>query len=83
MALLLVARKRSFYAWLAFLTSMVIGAIAFQSYRGINELFFEQMDGVGDPAPALGLMLVVAGGVIGVIAGAAGIAASPTEQEIE
>lgn len=79
LALLLVARRKSVYAWLAFLTSIVIGAIGFQSYRGIDELFYEQMDGVGDPAPALGLMLVVAGGVIGVIAGAAGIAASPSE----
>ena len=81
LALLLVARRKSFYAWLAFLTSMIIGGIAFQSYRGINELFFDQMDGVGNPSPALGLMLVVAGGVIGVIAGAAGIAASPSEPQ--
>ena len=79
LALLMVTRRRGLYAWLAFLASMVIGGIAFQSYRGLDQLFYEQMDGVGDPAPALGLTLVVAGGVIGVIAGAAGIAASPSE----
>lgn len=77
LALLLVARRRSLYAWLAFVTSMIIGGIAFQNYRGIEELFYEQMERIGDPEPALGLMLVAAGGVVGVIAGAAGIAAVP------
>ena len=77
LALLMVARRRSIYAWGAFLTSMVIGGIAFQNYRGLDELFYEQMERIGDPAPALGLTLVAAGGVIGVIAGAAGIAAAP------
>ncbi len=79
LALMLVMRRRSTYAWGAFLASMVIGAIAFQNYRGIEELFYEQMERIGEPAPALGLMLVAAGGVVGVIAGAAGIAASPSE----
>lgn len=77
LALLLVARRRSLYAWLAFLASMIIGGIAFQNYRGVEELFYEQMERVGDPEPALGLMLVAAGGVVGVIAAAAGIAAVP------
>ncbi len=77
LALLLVVRGKSVYAWLAFLASIGIGAIGFQNYRGIEELFYEQMQRVGDPDPALGLMLVAAGGVVGVIAGAAGIAAVP------
>ncbi|MBW3594532.1 MAG: hypothetical protein KY391_03050, partial [Actinobacteria bacterium] len=77
LALLLVARRKSLYAWLAFIVSMIIGAIAFQNYRGIEELFYVQMERIGDPDPALGLMLVIAGGVVGVIAGAAGIAAVP------
>lgn len=83
LALLLVARRRSIYAWGAFLASMVIGAIAFQNYRGIDELFYEQMERIGDPAPALGLMLVAAGGVIGLIASAAGIAAIPPTDRTE
>ena len=83
LALLLVARRRSIYAWGAFLASIVIGAIAFQNYRGIDELFYEQMDRIGDPAPALGLMLVAAGGVVGVIAGAAGVAANPPQAQDE
>jgi len=77
LALLLVARAKSLYAWLAFLTSIMIGGVAFQNYRGIEELFYVQMERIGEPDPALGLMLVAAGGVVGVIAGAAGVAAVP------
>ena len=78
LALLLVVRQKSIYAWGAFLASMVIGAISFQNYRGIDELFYEQMERIGDPSPAIGLMLVVAGGIVGVIAAAAGISATPS-----
>ena len=84
LALLLVARRRPMYAWAAFLTSMAIGAIAFQNYRDLSspgsELFYEQMDRVGDPAPAIGLMLVAAGGIVGVIAGAAGVSSIPPDR---
>jgi len=83
LALLLVARRRSLYAWLAFLVSMFLGGIGFQNYRGIDELFYEQMERIGDPDPALGLMLVAAGGVVGVIAGAAGVAAVPPRDRAE
>lgn len=79
LALMLVVRRKSLYAWGAFLVSIVIGAMAFQNYRGIDELFYEQMDRIGDPAPAIGLMLVVAGAVVGVVAGAAAIAAVPSQ----
>lgn len=82
-ALMLVARRRPLYAWLGFLASMVIGGIAFQNFRGINEVFFEQMDGVGEPDPAIGLLLVVAGGVVGIVAAAAGIAGAPPEAETD
>ena len=81
LALLMVTRKKLIYAWGAFLCSIVIGAIAFQNYRGIDELFYEQMQRIGDPSPALGLTLVAAGGVIGVIAGAAGASAIPPDKE--
>jgi LPXTG-motif cell wall-anchored protein len=82
-ALLLVARRKSFYGWLGFLASMVLGGIAFQNFRGINELFFDQMEGVGEPDPALGLLLVVAGAVVGVIAAAAGAAGAPSEPDLD
>lgn len=79
LALLLVTRRKAIYAWGAFLSAIVIGAIAFQNYRGINELFYEQMNGVGEPDPALGLMLVAAGGVIGLIAAAGAISSIPPQ----
>ena len=82
-ALFLVVRRRSLYAWLGFLASMVIGGIAFQNYRGLDELSYEQMERIGEPSPALGLTLVVAGAVVGLIAGAAGIAGVPPEAEAE
>ncbi|MEA2435379.1 MAG: hypothetical protein QOG54_2836 [Actinomycetota bacterium] len=66
-AVLLVLRATSGYAWLAFLASMVVGGIALANYR--------QLDQIGEPA--MGLLLVAAAGIIGVIAAAAGVAASP------
>ena len=83
LALLVVVRKKSLYAWLAFLVSVGIGGVAFQNYRGIEELFYEQMERVGNPDVALGLTLVAAGGMIGVIAGAAAIAAVPSASQDE
>jgi hypothetical protein len=82
-ALMLVVRRKSLYAWLGFLASMVIGAIGFQNYRGMDELFYDQMERIGEPTAGLGLLLVVAGGIIGLIAGAAGIAGAPPEPEID
>jgi hypothetical protein len=82
-ALMLVVRRKSLYAWLGFLASMVIGAIGFQNYRGMDELFYDQMERIGEPSAGLGLLLVVAGGIIGLIAGAAGIAGAPPEPEID
>lgn len=83
LALLVVIRRKALYAWLAFLVSIGLGGFAFQNYRGLDELFYEQMDRIGDPSPALGLMLVAAGGVVGVIAGAAAIAALPSGREVD
>ena len=82
-ALLLVWRRRTLYAWIGFLASMVIGGLAFQNYRGLEELFYEQMERIGEPSAALGLMLVVAGGIAGLIASAAGVAAAPSTPEAD
>ena len=82
-ALLLVVRRRPLYAWIGFLSTMIIGGIGFQNYRGLDELFFEQMDGIGTPAPGLGLRLVVAGGIVGLIAVAGGLAGTPAEAKPE
>lgn len=76
-AVMLVLRKRSAWAWGAFIGSMTIGGIAVADYRGIDQIFYQEMNRIGDPAPALGLTLVAAAGFIGLIASAAGVAATP------
>jgi hypothetical protein len=76
----LILRRRSAYAGLAFVAAIVIGAIAFADYRGIGELrsaISERMDIVGDADPAVGLMLVAAGGFLGLVGAVIGIVASP------
>ncbi|MDQ3620109.1 MAG: hypothetical protein M3391_08280, partial [Actinomycetota bacterium] len=60
--------------------SVVIGAIAFADYRGVTELARE-MDVSGEVDPGLGLALVAGAGIIGLVASAAGIAATPAERD--
>ncbi|HYI44461.1 MAG TPA: hypothetical protein VE174_03230, partial [Actinomycetota bacterium] len=67
-ALLLVIRKRSVYAWVAFWCSMLMGGISIADYRGIDELFYEEMNRIGDPAPAFGLTLVAVAALVGIVA---------------
>jgi hypothetical protein len=76
-AAMLVLKATSGYAWIAFFASMVVGGIALADYRGLEDLFYREMDRIGDPEPAIGLSLVAVAGIIGVIAAAAGVAASP------
>jgi hypothetical protein len=80
-ALMLILRRRALWAWGAFLASMLIGGIAVADYRGIDQIFYDEMNRIGDPAPALGLTLVAAAGFIGLIAAAAGVAATPRMEE--
>lgn len=82
-AVMLTWRQRAIWAWVGFLASMVVGGLAFQNYRGLDELFYEQMERIGAPSPAIGLMLVVAGGIAGLIASAAGVAAAPKAPETD
>ena len=80
MAIMLTVTRRSLYAWLGFLTSIVMGGIAIADYRGIGELtsaITRRMDIIGDADPALGIMLVAAAALIGVIASLIGVAATP------
>jgi len=78
-AFALILRKSSGWGWLAFLASMVIGAVAVADYRDIQGLFSE-VEGIGrGPVPGLGLMLVIAAAFVGVIASVAAVAASPRE----
>jgi LPXTG-motif cell wall-anchored protein len=77
---LLLARRRAVYAWLAFLASMVIGAVVIADYRQIGELSSDlsrRMHIVGDAAPGVGIVLVAVGGLLGLIASVAALAASP------
>ena len=76
--LMLVVRRRAIWAWGAFFLSMLIGGIAVADYRGIDRLFYDEMQRIGDPSPALGLTLVAAAGFIGLIASAAAVAATPS-----
>lgn len=79
-ALLLLWRKRGMYAWLAFVASIVVGAIAIAAYRGISDTssaLYHRMDVFGKAEPALGVTLVSAGAIIGLLASAVGVAATP------
>ena len=79
-ALLLFVRQRSGWAWLSLIASVVIGAIAFADYRGVAELARE-MDVSGEVDPGLGLALVAGAGIVGLVASAAGIAATPADRD--
>ena len=82
LATLLVLRSKSLYAWLAFLVAILIGGIAFSDFNAVGDTSSElwrRMDRVGDVDAGLGLTLVAAAGVIGVIAAAAGVAATPRQ----
>jgi hypothetical protein len=74
-AFLLVLRGRAFYAGLSLVASIVIGAIAISDYRGVADL--APAVRIGEARPGLGLALVAAASVLGLIASIAGIAATP------
>lgn len=79
-AALLAWRAQGRYAWLAFIASIVVGAIAIAAYRGIADPaspLSHKMDVIGKAEPALGLTLVTAGAIVGLLAAATGIAATP------
>ena len=83
MAVLLLLRKRSSYGWGAFITSMIIGAIAISDYRGVGDLssaISQRAKVIGDADPAIGLLLVTVGGLIGLLASVAGVTATPSRE---
>lgn len=84
-AVLLVWRRRGVYGWTSLGASVVIGAIAFADYRGIGDLssaLSRRMDIVGLARPGIGITLVATGAVIGLLASAAGIAATPYRRDV-
>jgi hypothetical protein len=77
----LALRARRGYARLAFVAAIVIGAIAFADYRAVGDLssgISERMEIVGDPDPAIGILLVVVAGIAGLIGAVLGLVATPT-----
>ncbi len=80
-AFLIVMKGR--YAWLAFLGCVVIGGIAISDYRNVGELHL-QLEAIGrDPRPGVGLTLVAAAGLVGLIAAVGSIAASPSNRDAD
>jgi hypothetical protein len=77
---LLLVRKRSFWGWTGLIGAVVVGAVAIADYRGIGDLsssISQRMDVVGGTEPGVGLTIVVAAAVAGLLGSVAGIAASP------
>jgi hypothetical protein len=70
-------RRSSAAAMSAFGTAVIIGAIGIADYRGINELFYREMNRIGDPVPAIGIMLVIGGAIVGLLSATMALAASP------
>jgi hypothetical protein len=78
-ALALFVTKRSSWAWLAFFTAIFMGAVSIGDYRDLDQLFYQEMERIGDPSPALGLTLVAAASFVGLIGAVTGIAATPRD----
>lgn len=79
-AVLLQARRRGKYAFVSFVSSMLIGGIALVAYRQIADrtsVLYLKMDIEGIARPALGLTLVTIGAITGLLASVAGYAATP------
>lgn len=82
-AALLLVRKRSGFAWLAFWVSLLVGAIAFADYRTISGAH-ERIAGVAgrqgvgaEARPGPGLTIVTAAGMLGIVSSVGGVAATP------
>lgn len=78
--LLLITRRRG--GWLGILASVPIGAIAISGYRALDSPtsgLLERTDTVGDVDPSLGLTLISAAALVGLISAVIGVAATPKE----
>ena len=79
-AIMLWLRRRGKWAWLGFLASVVIGGLAITSYRAIADTtspLYEELDIIGRAQPAIGITLVAAGAIIGLVSSVAGVTATP------
>ncbi|HEX2058473.1 MAG TPA: hypothetical protein VHI71_08895 [Actinomycetota bacterium] len=82
-AVALAVRKTTGFAWLAFWVSLAVGGIAFADYRTVSTndaaprgILLRHEVGV-EASPGVGLTLVAAAGMLGVISSVAGVAATP------
>ncbi|HVL64085.1 MAG TPA: LPXTG cell wall anchor domain-containing protein [Actinomycetota bacterium] len=79
-ATLLGVRRRSAWAWLSFLGSVVAGGIAIAAWRGIDDInsgFSQRADVIGDIDPAAGLVVVAVAAFTGLVGSILGIVATP------
>jgi hypothetical protein len=79
-AVISVATRRRGYVWLAILASMLIGAIAIADLRAIEDAtsgISRRMDIIGDADPSVGLWLVAAAGMIGLLGSVGLLTATP------
>ncbi|MEA2499871.1 MAG: hypothetical protein QOH26_2276 [Actinomycetota bacterium] len=79
-AVLLLIRKKSFYGWISFLASVVMGSIVFADYRAVGDLssaISRRMDVVGRAEAGIGLTMVAAAVMAAVVGSLIAIAASP------
>jgi hypothetical protein len=83
-AVLLLARNRGKYAFVSFAASVLVGAIALVAYRQIADrtsALYLRLNIEGLARPAVGLTVVTAGAIIGLLASVAGLAATPRSPE--
>lgn len=76
----LLLRRRGGYALLAFVVSVIIGAIAVADYRGLGEVssaIARRMNIVGDASAGIGLKLVAVSALVGLVSSVIGLAATP------
>jgi hypothetical protein len=76
----LLGRRRGKWAWLGFLASVVAGGLAIAAYRAIadeSSSLYRELDLVGRARPGLGLTLVAAGAIAGLLASVGGVIATP------
>ena len=79
-AIYLTVRRRSSFGWLALVSSVVAGSFAVSAYRAIGDAdssFSRRYGLIADYEPGIGLMLVAAASVVGIMAAVGGIAATP------
>jgi hypothetical protein len=79
-AMVSVSSRRRGFIWLSVLASMLIGAIAIADLRAIEDTasgISRRMDIVGDADPSVGLWLVAAAGMIGLLGSVGLLTATP------